>query len=77
MPALICVSSIQHDRLHFPTNDCFFHKKTMADREYSFEKLTRFLKGNSVKDPQSSQFDCVLQEDTCVSSSHVGLFTVK
>jgi hypothetical protein len=37
--------NIPHDRIHFPTNECFSHKKTTVDREYSFEILMQFSKG--------------------------------
>jgi hypothetical protein len=63
----------------FPTNEYFSQLKTMADREYYFDKLTQFSKGNSVQDTHASHFDCICPGDTCVSSiqPYIGLFTVK
>jgi hypothetical protein len=38
--------------------------------EYSFHKLTKFLKGNKVQDTLVSNVDHILPGDTCVSSIH-------
>jgi hypothetical protein len=55
---------------HTSRNECFYHLIMMSVKEYSFDNLTHFSKGNSVEDTPASFFHCVFKRHACIFSFH-------
>jgi hypothetical protein len=43
----------------------------MNHRQYFFQALTQFSKGNKVQDAGASNTDCFLRRDICISSAQM------